>query len=162
MLFWQQVRSPCCRAASAQAPMTRITQPAQPPASPSARSARASARSATPSPLQPASSTYNRTLLWFAGVAIAISLPLLVNLVGRVQSEQAMRAAREQMAVQVKNNQQQYEQLQAALTYAQSPAYTEQWARQQAHWARPGEVVVMMPRDETAGARPWWDAFVTR
>ena len=105
---------------------------------------------------------YNRALLWFAGVAIAISLPLLINLLGRVQSEQAMRSAQEQMAVQVKNNQLQYEQLQAALAYAQSEAYTEQWARQQAHWARPGEVVVMMPQDEMATARPWWDAFVTR
>ena len=114
------------------------------------------------SPTQSGPSTYNRALLWFAGVAIAISLPLLINLLGRIQSEHAMRSASEQMAVQVKNNQLQYEQLQAALAYAQSPAYTEQWARQQAHWARSGEVVIMMPRDATEVARPWWDAFITR
>jgi len=114
------------------------------------------------SPTQSGPSTYNRALLWFAGVAIAISLPLLFNLVGRIQGEQAMRSAREQMAAQVKTNQLQYEQLQQALAYAQSAAYTEHWARQQAHWARPGEVVVMMPRNATEAARPWWDAFVTR
>ena len=103
----------------------------------------------------------SRVLLGFALVAFALSLPLMINIVNRVKAEAAMRAAVQQLTVQVDENKIKLVQLQDALDYAKSSAYTERWARVQTHWARPGETVVISPPSD-APPRLWWEAFLTR
>ena len=104
----------------------------------------------------------SRALLWFAIVAIVLLLPLLTNLVGRMQAEANMRAAVQQMTTQVNENKTRVMQLQEALAYAKSDAYTERWARVQAHWAKPDENVVITPASSVAAPRLWWEAFLTQ
>jgi hypothetical protein len=103
----------------------------------------------------------SRALLWFSIAAIILSLPLLINIVGRVQAEAEMRAAVQQMTAQVDENKLKLVQLQEALDYAKSNAYTERWARVQAHWTRPGETVVISPATD-GPPRLWWEAFLTQ
>jgi cell division protein FtsB len=107
----------------------------------------------------------NRALVWFSIAAIVLSVPLVVNLVGRLQAEAQMRAAVQQMSARVDDNKTKLVQLQEALDYAKSSAYTERWARAQAHWAKPGETVVIdatKPSSAEAPPQLWWEAFVTR
>ena len=107
----------------------------------------------------------SRALLWFAIAAIVLALPMLANLVGRMQAEANMRAAVQQMTAQVNENKTKVAQLQEALAYAKSSAYTERWARVQAHWAKPDENVVLSPISDASAVAPprlWWEAFLTQ
>ena len=107
----------------------------------------------------------SRALLWFSVTAIVLSVPLMVNLVGRMRAEAEMRAAVQQLTAQVDENKLKLVQLQEALDYAKSSAYTERWARVQAHWARPGEIVVISPATNNLSEVPprlWWEAFLTQ
>lgn len=105
----------------------------------------------------------SRALMWFAFAALVLSMPLIVNLVSRMQAEAEMRAAVQQMATRVEENKTKLVQLQEALAYAKSSAYTERWARAQAHWAKPGETVVISPAASPSEVPPrlWWEAFLT-
>jgi hypothetical protein len=115
-----------------------------------------------PTPIKSTRSELHAAMLIFALVALVLAVPLGFNVINRMRAETAMRAAVAKMAVQVENNRIKESQLRRALAYAKSEAYTEQWARAQAHWARPDEFVVVMPNESALVARPWWEAFVTR
>ncbi|HEY3340978.1 MAG TPA: hypothetical protein VGK81_03130, partial [Anaerolineae bacterium] len=54
-------------------------------------------------------------------------------------------------------------QLRGALEYAKSDAFTERYAREQMHYAKSGEVLVLPSAgQDLLGQRfPWWQAFVT-
>ena len=55
-------------------------------------------------------------------------------------------------------------QLRSALEYAKSDAFTERYAREQAHYAKAGEVLcpaVRPVRTLLAERVPWWQTFVT-
>ncbi len=92
-----------------------------------------------------------------------LSLPLLVNFVGRVQDEQHMADAARQSADEVLRSEIRNAQLHDALVYAQSDAFTERYAREQMHYTKAGEVLVLPPAgpDLTASLHPWWQDFIT-
>jgi hypothetical protein len=92
-----------------------------------------------------------------------MSLPLLINFVGRVQDEQRMAEAAHASADDVQRSQLRNAQLHEALEYAKSDAFTERYAREQAHYTKAGEVLVLPStgQDLTTLRHPWWQDFVT-
>ena len=95
---------------------------------------------------------------------ILLSLPLIVNFVGRVQAETKMSAEVQRRSEQLQQEQTTLTQLRAALDYAKSDAFTERYAREQDRYAKPGEVVVVPPsaQDSTTPRALWWEDFVAR
>lgn len=93
---------------------------------------------------------------------ILLSLPLIVNFVGRVQAESKMAAEVQRRSEEVQKDQTTLTQLHAALDYAKSDAFTERYAREQARYAKPGEVVVVPPglQDSATPHPAWWEDFV--
>jgi hypothetical protein len=92
-----------------------------------------------------------------------LSLPLLMNFVGRVQAEARVAAEVQRRAAQVLKSETTVTQLREAVEYARSDVFTERYAREQARYAKPGEVVVVPPgvQDPAQPHRPWWEDFVT-
>jgi cell division protein FtsB len=104
-------------------------------------------------------STANRLLVWFSIGALLLSLPLLFNVVTRLQSESRMQAEVDRISQQVSASEARLAGLRNALDYAKSDAYVEQWARARARWGRDGEVVVVPPASGDA-SRLWWEDFL--
>jgi hypothetical protein len=104
-----------------------------------------------------------RVLTWAAVIMILMSLPLLINFVGRVQDEQRMAEAVQKAEAAVQKSEIRNAQLRSALEYAKSDAFTERYAREQAHYAKAGEVLVLPSagQDLLAERVPWWQTFVT-
>ena len=104
-----------------------------------------------------------RVLTWAAVIMTLMSLPLLINFVGRVQDEQRMAEAVQKADAAVQKSEIRNAQLRSALEYAKSDAFTERYAREQAHYAKAGEVLVLPSAgdDLLAQRRPWWQTFVT-
>ena len=111
---------------------------------------------------QPLTSTA-RILTWAAVIMILLSLPLVINFVGRLQAEQRMADEVQRRAAQVQKAQKTLSQVRDALEYAKSDAFTERYAREQARYAKPGEVVVVPPgaQDPAKPRKAWWEDFVT-
>lgn len=86
-------------------------------------------------------------------------MPLLFNTVGRVQAEARMQAEVDRMTRQVEATQAKLTGLRNALAHAKSDAFVEYWARVQARWSRPDEVVVMPPMSDEPAAL-WWEDFL--
>lgn len=108
---------------------------------------------------QASSKTTNRLLIWFSIGALLLSLPLLLNIVGRVQAEARMQAETTRMSAQIAADELRLQGLKNALDYAKTDAFTERWARAWARWGRDGEVVVVPPASgETAHL--WWEEFL--
>jgi hypothetical protein len=93
---------------------------------------------------------------------ILLSLPLLINYVGRLQAEARMASEVQLRAERVKKSEITLIQLRDALEYARSDAFTERYAREQARYAKPGEVVVVPSgvQDPATPHRAWWEDFV--
>lgn len=104
-------------------------------------------------------STANRLLIWFSIGALLLALPLLFNIVYRVQAEARMQAEVNRMTQQVDATEAKLDGLRKALDYARSDAYVEQWARVRSRWGKDGEVVVVPPTSATV-SRLWWDDFL--
>ena len=104
-------------------------------------------------------STANRLLIWFSVGALLLALPLLFNIVSRVQAEMRMWSEVERMTQQVNATEAKLAGLRAALDYAQSDAFVEEWARVYARWGREGEVVVVPPAAREV-TRLWWEDFL--
>jgi hypothetical protein len=103
--------------------------------------------------------TNTRLLLWFSIGAILLSLPLLINIVGRMEAEARMSAEVTRVTQKLAQDEAKLNGLKNALDYAKSDAYTERWARVSARWSRDGEVVVVPPASgETAHL--WWEMFL--
>jgi cell division protein FtsB len=104
-----------------------------------------------------------RVLTWAAVIMALMSLPLLINFVGRVQDEQRMAEAVQKNDAAVQKSEIRNAQLRSALEYAKSDAFTERYAREQMHYAKAGEVLVLPSASQDLLARrlPWWQAFVT-
>jgi hypothetical protein len=92
-----------------------------------------------------------------------LSLPLLINFVGRIQDQQRMAEAVQKADAAVQKSEIRNAQLRSALEYAKSDAFTERYAREQAHYAKAGEVLVLPSagQDLLDQRRPWWQTFVT-
>ena len=102
-------------------------------------------------------------LIWASVVMILLSLPLVVNFLGRWQSESKMAGEVQRRAEQVQKDETTLTQLRSALEYAKSDTFTERYAREQARLAKPGEVVVVPPsmQDASKAHKVWWEEFVT-
>ena len=101
----------------------------------------------------------NRLLTWFSIGMLLLSLPLLVNIVGRVQAETRMQTEASRMTQQLTANKAKLVGLHNALDYAKSDAFTERWARAWARWGKDGETVVVPPASgETVHL--WWEEFL--
>lgn len=105
------------------------------------------------------SSTVNRLLIWFSIGALLLSLPLAFNIISRVQAEARMRAEVERMTQEVSTAETKLAGLRAALDYARSESFVEEWARVWARWSREGEVIVVPPATRET-PRLWWEDFL--
>jgi len=101
----------------------------------------------------------NHALIWFAVGALLLALPLLFNIVSRVEAEMRMWSEVARMTQQVNVAEARLAGLRAALDYARSDAFVEEWARVYARWSREGEVVVVPPAPRKA-TRLWWENFL--
>ena len=113
-------------------------------------------------PVDQSETSTSRVLTWAALVMVLLSLPLLFNFVSRVQAEDRMATEAQRSADQVRKAETYLAQLRQALAYAKTDAFTEEYARVQARYARPGEIVVVPPNAQTLStpAAPWWDRFI--
>lgn len=104
-----------------------------------------------------------RVLTWAAVIMALLSLPLLINFVGRVQDQQRMAEAVQKADAAVQKSEIRNAQLRSALEYAKSDAFTERYAREQAHYVKSGEVLVLPSagQDLLAERHPWWQTYVT-
>jgi hypothetical protein len=114
------------------------------------------------SPFEHADSSLNRICTWVAVVFLLFTMPLVFNFLGRVQAETKVNEAVEIRSESVAKGERTLTQLKLALEYAKSDAFTERYAREQARYARRGEVAVI-PAGALDTTRPnyvWWQDFV--
>lgn len=110
----------------------------------------------------PPQSSLPRLLTWAAVIMVLLALPLMANFVGRMQAEARMRDEVQRRTEQVRQAELLQTQLNQALEYAKSEAFTERYAREEAHYAKAGEVVVIPPdaQNPTRPLKLWWEDFV--
>lgn len=111
-------------------------------------------------PIQDSSAGPTRLLTWAALILLILSLPLVFNLMGRLDAQARTRMAVEQMSTQVAESEARRDQLRARLDYVTSEAYVERRARVEYRLARPGELPIIPPAVQNA-APPrsiWLDA----
>lgn len=101
----------------------------------------------------------NRLLVWFSVGALLLSLPLAFNIASRLQAEARMRAEVERMTREVSIAEAKLVGLRAALDYARSELFVEEWARVRSRWSKEGEVVVV-PSMTREPAYLWWESFL--
>jgi cell division protein FtsB len=103
----------------------------------------------------------SRLLLWLSIALLVLSVPLAVNIVGRIQAEARMRAEVERLTSEVTRDEKCLAQLDNAVAYARTDAFVEQWARERERLSKPGEVSVVPAA--ASGVQPaalWWEDFV--
>jgi len=93
------------------------------------------------------------------GLSTTLSLTMLVNLPARLDALRRVESEAQRLSRVVQCEEKTLAGLQAAMEYARSNAFVEQWARQH-HRTQPGEVLVIFPQDTTAPPSPWWAPFV--
>jgi hypothetical protein len=106
--------------------------------------------------------TPSRLLLALFIVSLLMSLPLALNIVGRIQAEARMRAEFDRLAVEVQDGEHCLAQLSEAVEYAKTDAYVERWARERERLGKEGETVIVPASSQTgvSPARPWWEEQV--
>ncbi|MFN3704814.1 MAG: hypothetical protein ACK4WM_02305 [Thermoflexales bacterium] len=104
-----------------------------------------------------------RVALWFSLAALALALPLMVNLVGRLEAEQRMRTEIRQLSQKVTAAEAELADVQRALEHAKSDAFLDEWARSH-RWTLPGEIPVVPAADTEvdSDAAIWWQRFVEK
>lgn len=111
-------------------------------------------------PIQDASAGPTRLLTWAALILLILSLPLMFNLMGRLDAEARTRMAVDQMSTRVAEAEAKRDQLKARLEYVTSEAYVERRARVEYRLVRRGEILIVPPSVQNA-APPrgiWLDA----
>jgi hypothetical protein len=103
--------------------------------------------------------TASRLLIALTVFSLLFSLPLLINIVSRVQAETRMRAEHERLAQQLAIDEKCLAQLNDAVAFAKTDAFAEQWARERERLGKDGEVVIVPATDgdTVQPARPWWE-----
>ncbi|MCS7062268.1 MAG: septum formation initiator family protein [Anaerolineae bacterium] len=110
-------------------------------------------------PLEESSANLSRLLIWASLILLVLSLPLLFNLMGRLQAETRAREAVEQMSTQVAEIEARRDAFKARLEYVTSEAYVEQRARVEYRLVREGEIPIIPSAGQNA-AQPrsiWLD-----
>lgn len=105
------------------------------------------------------SSVASRLLVWFSLGALLLSLPLMVNIVGRAQAQARLQAEVNRVTQTIQKDEDKFKGLNNALAHARSDAFVEEWARVRARWGKDGEVVVVPPASGEV-ARLWWEDFL--
>lgn len=111
-------------------------------------------------PIQDSSAGPLRVLTWAALILLILSLPLMFNLMGRLDAETRTRMAVNQMSTRVAEAEARRDQLKARLDYVTSEAYVERRARVEYRLVRRGEIPIIPPSVQNA-APPrsiWLDA----
>jgi cell division protein FtsB len=104
-------------------------------------------------------SAASRLLVWFSLGALLLSLPLMVNIVGRAQAQARLQAEVNRVAQTIQTDEAKLKGLNNALAHAKSDAFVEEWARVRARWGKDGEVVIVPPASGEV-ARLWWEDFI--
>jgi hypothetical protein len=104
----------------------------------------------------------NRLLIALFVFSLLLSLPLAINIVGRIQAEAKMRGEFDRLTSEVNRGEKCVSELDSAVEYAKSDAYTERWAREQERLGKEGEVVIVPASsgNSVQPARPWWEQQV--
>jgi hypothetical protein len=104
----------------------------------------------------------NRLLIGLFIFCMLMLLPLVANILGRIEAETKMRTEHQRLTTEVQRSEKCLQELDNAVEYAKSDAYVEQWARERERLGKPGEVVIV-PASGGPGvqpARPWWESQV--
>ena len=101
-------------------------------------------------PFQDPSAGPSRLLTWAALILVILSLPLLFNLMGRLDAEARTQQAVDRMSTQVGEAEAKRDQLKARLEYVTSEAYVERRARVEYRLARRGEIPIIPPAVQNA------------
>lgn len=101
----------------------------------------------------------SRLLVWFSLGALLLSLPLMVNIVGRAQAQARLQAEVNRVSQTIQMDENKFKGLNTALEHARSDAFVEEWARVRARWGKDGEVVVVPPASGEV-AHLWWEDYL--
>jgi len=105
------------------------------------------------------SSVASRLLVWFSLGALLLSIPLMVNIVGRMQAQARLQAEVNRISQSIETDGTKLKGLRNALEHARSDAFVEEWARVRARWGKDGEVVIVPPASGEV-TRLWWEDFI--
>jgi hypothetical protein len=114
---------------------------------PITRAGRARADASTPQPL-----------IWVSLGLLAISVPLVFNLISRAGNETKTLQEVVRMREEVRLSEIRRDQVNAALNYAGTDAFVEFYARAYLRWAKPGDTVIVP--STAPPTRKWWEEFV--
>ncbi len=114
---------------------------------PMTRAGRTRSEGATPQPL-----------IWVSLALLAISVPLVVNLISRAGNETKTLQEVVRMREEVRLSEIRRDQVKAALNYAGTDAFVEYYARAYLRWAKPGDTVIVP--STAPPTRKWWEEFV--
>jgi len=97
-------------------------------------------------------------LIWVSLGLLAISLPLVVNLLSRAGNESKTLQEVVRMREEVRLSEIRRDQVKVALNYAGTDAFVEQYSRAYLRWAKPGDTVIVP--STAPPTRKWWEEFV--
>lgn len=99
-----------------------------------------------------------KALVWLALALIAISLPLVINLLSRASNEAKTLQEVLRMREEVRRTEIRRGQVKEALNYAGTDAFVEYYSRAYLRWAKPGDTVIVPSAPPPT--RKWWEEFV--
>ncbi|MCX6017219.1 MAG: hypothetical protein NTZ50_01735 [Chloroflexi bacterium] len=100
----------------------------------------------------------SRLLLALFVFSVLFALPLVRYFVERTQNEAKLRSEYERLDAEVQRNTYCLAQLDAAVAYAQTESFVEEWARTRERMGRAGETIVIpyMTEPQLSIVQPWW------
>ena len=99
-----------------------------------------------------------KPLIWVSLALLAVSVPLVFNLISRARNEATTLQEVLRMREEVRLAEIRRDQVKAALNYASTDAFTEYYARAYLRWARPDDTVIVPA--SAPPTRKWWEDFV--
>ena len=102
--------------------------------------------------------TSPQPLIWVSLALLAISVPLVFNLISRAGNEIKTLQEVVRMREEVRVSEIRRDQVKAALNHAGTDAFVEYYARAYLRWARPGDTVIVP--STAPPTRKWWEEFV--
>jgi hypothetical protein len=100
----------------------------------------------------------SQPLIWVSLGLLAISLPLVFNLISRTGNEAKTLQEVVRMREEVRLAEIRRDQVKAALNFAGTDAFVEYYARAYLRWAKPGDTVIVPAT--APPTRKWWEEFV--
>jgi hypothetical protein len=97
-------------------------------------------------------------LIWVSLGLLAISVPLVFNLISRAGNETKTLQEVVRMREEIRLGEIRRDQVKAALNYAGTDAFVDYYARAYLRWAKPGDIVIVPAT--APPTRKWWEEFV--